>query len=134
MRLSPEKLAIEAESTGFRQDVLEKIAHLLGLLNTLQSHPFLKGRLVLKGGTALNLFIFDIPRLSVDIDLNYIGATSRDTMLKERPKIKQAVRDVFNREGFTVKRMPEEHAGGKELWKDAHGGIPASIVYSITFQ
>jgi len=134
MRLLPEKLAIEAESTGFRQDVLEKIAHLLELLNTLQSHPFLKGKLVLKGGTALNLFIFDIPRLSVDIDLNYIGATSRDTMLKERPKIEQAVRDVFNREGFTVKRMPEEHAGGKELWKDAHGGMTASIVHSITFQ
>ena len=51
MRLSSEKLAIEAESTGFRQDVLEKIAHLLGLLNTLQSHPFLKGKLVLKGGS-----------------------------------------------------------------------------------
>lgn len=138
MRLSPEKLAIEAESTGFRQDVLEKIAHLLGLLNTLQSHPFLKGKLVLKGGTALNLFIFDIPRLSVDIDLNYIGATSRDTMLKERPKIEQAVRDVFNREGFTVKRMPEEHAGGKWSlrYQNASGqsgnlGVDINFMYRI---
>lgn len=26
----------------------------------------------LKGGTALNLFIHDLPRLSVDIDLTYI--------------------------------------------------------------
>ena len=32
-----------------------------------------KNRLVLKGGTALNLFFFDLPRLSVDIDLNYVG-------------------------------------------------------------
>jgi len=44
MRLSAEKLAVEAESTGFRPDVLEKVAHLLGLLDTLQSHPFLKGK------------------------------------------------------------------------------------------
>jgi len=29
---------------------------------------------LLKGGTALNLFLLDLPRLSVDIDLNYIGA------------------------------------------------------------
>ena len=35
MRLSAEKLAAEAESTGFRPDVLEKVAHLLGLLDTL---------------------------------------------------------------------------------------------------
>jgi hypothetical protein len=58
----------EDEATGFRLDVLKKVAHLLGLLDAIQSHPFLKGKLVLKGGTALNLFIFDVPRLSVDID------------------------------------------------------------------
>ncbi len=113
MKISLEKLAAEAEATGFRADVLEKVAHLLGLLNTLQSHPFLKGKLVLKGGTALNLFVFDVPRLSVDIDLNYVGAEDRDGMIAERPKVEQAVQAVFAREGFTVKRMPEEHAGGK---------------------
>ncbi len=102
MRLSAEKLAVEAESTGFRPDVLEKVAHLLGLLDTLQSHPFLKGKLVLKGGTALNLFVFDLPRLSVDIDLNYVGAENRNAMLEERPRIEQAVQAVFKREGYTV--------------------------------
>ncbi len=113
MRFSVEKLAAESESTGFRPEVLEKVARLLGLLDTLQSHPFLKKKLVLKGGTALNLFIFDIPRLSVDIDLNYMAAESRDAMLEDRPRIEQAVQAVFKREGFTVRRMPGEHAGGK---------------------
>jgi len=113
VRLSAGKLAAEAESTGFRPDVLEKVAHLLGLLDTLQTHPFLKKKLVLKGGTALNLFVFDIPRLSVDIDLNCVGAESRDAMLEERPRIERAVQAVFEREGFTVRRIPEEHAGGK---------------------
>ena len=113
MKISPEKLAAVAEATGFRHDVLEKVAHLLGLLNSLGNHPVLKGKLVLKGGTALNLFVFDVPRLSVDIDLNYIGAEDRDGMLAERPRVEQAVQAVCAREGFTVRRMPQEHAGGK---------------------
>jgi predicted nucleotidyltransferase component of viral defense system len=70
MRISPEKLAAEAEATGFRADMLEKAARLLAVLDALRDHPRLKGKLVLKGGTALNLFVFDVPRLSVDIDLN----------------------------------------------------------------
>lgn len=113
MNISPDKLVAEAEATGFRPDLLEKVAHMLGLLDAIQSHPFLKGKLVLKGGTALNLFVFDVPRLSVDIDLNYVGAEDRDGMLSERPKVEQAVQAVFAREGFAVRRMPEEHAGGK---------------------
>ena len=113
MKISPEKLAAEAEATGFRPNLLEKVAHLLGLLDVMRSHPFLRGKLVLKGGTALNLFFFDVPRLSVDIDLNYIGAEDREAMLTERPKIEKAVQAVFSREDFKVRRMPEEHAGGK---------------------
>ncbi len=58
MKISQEKLTAQAERTGFRADVLEKVAHLLELLNALGSHPFLKGKLILKGGTALNLFVF----------------------------------------------------------------------------
>ena len=42
-----------------------------------------------------------------------MGAEDRHGMLAERPKVEQAVQAVFAREGFTVRRMPEEHAGGK---------------------
>jgi predicted nucleotidyltransferase component of viral defense system len=35
----------------------------------------------LKGGTAINLFLRDMPRLSVDIDLAYIPVEDRDTSL-----------------------------------------------------
>lgn len=34
-------------------------------------------------------------------------------MLSERPNVERAVQAVFAREGFTVRRMPEDHAGGK---------------------
>jgi hypothetical protein len=114
MKISRDWLQAEAQTTGFRTEILEKVARLLGLLEGFESHPFLKDRLALKGGTALNLFLFDLPRLSVDIDVNYVGAAERDTMLEERPKVDQAVRDVCSREGMSVSRRPDdgEHAGG----------------------
>jgi hypothetical protein len=113
MRVSREKLLSEAETTGFRMEILEKVIHLLNLLEGFRSHPFLKDRLVLKGGTALNLFVFDLPRLSVDIDLNYIGSAKRQVMLAERAKVEDAIRAVSAREDLGVLRVPEEHAGGK---------------------
>ena len=67
---SSEEVLPIAESTGFRAEMIEKVLHLLNLLDKLNHHPMLKGKWVLKGGTALNLFMFDLPRLSVDIDLN----------------------------------------------------------------
>ncbi len=110
MKFSKEFLLAQSEYTGFRPEILEKVFHLIGLLNGFNVHPFLKDRLALKGGTALNLFLFDLPRLSVDIDLNYVGSPDRDIMLSDRPKIEDAVRAVSSREGLTVRRATTEHA------------------------
>ena len=40
MKISLEKLASEAEATGFRPDILEKVAHLLGLLEAVNAFCF----------------------------------------------------------------------------------------------
>ena len=37
----------------------------------------------LKGGTAINFFVRDLPRLSVDIDLTYLPINERDSALNE---------------------------------------------------
>ena len=37
----------------------------------------------LKGGTAINLFVRDLPRVSVDIDLTYLPVASRDESLRD---------------------------------------------------
>lgn len=113
MRVSREKLRAEGNATGFRLEILEKVIHLFNLLEGFNSHPFLRERLALKGGTALNLFVFNVPRLSVDIDLNYVGSPEREVMLTERSKVEEAVRAVCSREGFSIRRSPEDHAGGK---------------------
>ena len=134
MNLSRERLLRVAEQTGFRPEVVEKVIRLLGLLDGFRSHPFLKERLALKGGTALNLFLFDVPRLSVDIDVNYIGAVDRETMVVERPKVEEAVRAVCSREGCAVRRRPEEHAGGTwELRYESAQGGGANLEVDINF-
>jgi len=122
---SKERLLAVSEITGFRANVIEKAARLLNLLTEIQSHPHLKGRLALKGGTALNLFLWDMPRLSVDIDLNYIGSPDRDTMLSERREIEDSLQGVFSRQGLNVRRTPTEHAGGKWILRheSAMGGM-----------
>ena len=111
MRISAERLAAAAEATGFRADMLERVAQLIGLLAAIQRHPFLRGKLALKGGTALNLFVFDVLRLSVDIDLNYLGAESREAMLAERPRLEKALDAVFRREDLSSRQTTNEHAG-----------------------
>jgi predicted nucleotidyltransferase component of viral defense system len=113
MNISREKLIDMSQATGFRPEILEKVAYLLHLLEAFNRHPSLKGRWALKGGTAINLFLFDVSRLSVDIDLNYIGEADREAMMADRPRIDQGIQAVCSREGMTATRVPTDHAGGK---------------------
>ena len=66
----------------------------------------------------LNLFYFkDVPRLSVDIDLNYIGQLDRMKMLEERPLINEAIEKILTSNHFECYRNPGHHAGGKMVWR-----------------
>ncbi len=54
------------------------------LLLDTAPHVFHSDRLALKGGTALNLFVREMPRLSVDIDVVYTDhQPSREDAMKE---------------------------------------------------
>jgi len=132
--LTEAELAREAAETRFQMDPLEKVILLLELLESLRSHPFLKPRIALKGGTALNLFVFDAPRLSVDIDLNYVGTSDLETMLSDRPKVEQALEAVCGRLGIQVRRIPSDHAGGK--WRLSYTGVsgrPGTLELDVNF-
>ncbi len=132
--LSREQLQRAAADAGYSAESYEKVYRLVQVLEGVRAHPFLGTRLALKGGTALNLFILQLPRLSVDIDLNYVGAADRPTMLAERPRVEQALEQVFGRAGLTVRRAPTEHAGGK--WRLSYTtalGRPGSIEVDVNF-
>ena len=80
------------DTNGFQPRTLDKVERLLDLLEEMQRHPDLKGKFAMHGGTAINLFMLNVPRLSVDIDISYIGALSREEMLAERPFIERGIR------------------------------------------
>jgi len=52
---------------------------LIDCLSQLEGHPVF----ALKGGTAINLFVTSMPRLSVDIDLTYLPLEPRTEALRE---------------------------------------------------
>jgi predicted nucleotidyltransferase component of viral defense system len=79
------------QKTGFNLDLLEKTCHLTRVLNEMQNIEALSKNLTLKGGTALNFLHLDIPRLSIDIDLNFTGSTEREGMKTTRLLIAQLI-------------------------------------------
>ena len=115
MSLSKDSLVLAARKRGFRPEMFEKTMRLMQLLSSLHSHPFLKGRLALKGGTAINLFHLGLPRLSVDIDVNYVGRAGVEGMKAERPELERSLREACSRCDLQVRQTAQEHAGGKWL-------------------
>lgn len=51
----------------------------------------------LKGGTALNFFVVDMPRLSVDIDLAFLPITTRDEALRDISAALDGIADRIGR-------------------------------------
>jgi len=107
--LSRDELDTFAKETGFLKNSLEKMFRLLDILSILKTNPVTKNAFVLKGGTALNLFILDIPRISVDIDLNYIQSISRSSMLKDRKTINSEIQKIFH-STYEIRMSKNVHA------------------------
>ncbi len=95
-------LGKKAEELGFVRDTLEKVTRIADILEYLNTNPVLKESLALKGGTAINLAIFNLPRLSVDIDLDYLIANSREEMLKSREIINSIIDRYMLSQRYTM--------------------------------
>lgn len=68
----------------------------------------------LKGGTAINLFVRDLPRLSVDIDLAYLPVNERDEALGE-------IDAAFDRIRASVEGALPAHAARIAKREQGHG-------------
>ncbi|MEK9136727.1 MAG: nucleotidyl transferase AbiEii/AbiGii toxin family protein, partial [Bacteroidota bacterium] len=110
---SAEYLNALAAKTGFQTASLQKQMSLIIILREIQRHPLLSKAFVLRGGKAINLFWYNLPRLSVDIDLNYIGSVDKDLMQQERGTLEKQLSRLLESLGISVERKPDEHAGGK---------------------
>jgi len=89
-----------SRKTGFKTDSLEKVFRIIAILGRVHEEPGLAGRLALKGGTALHGIVFGFRRLSVDIDMNYIGSIDRETAQKEREQIRKTLLYLFRDLGY----------------------------------
>ena len=65
--------------------------------------------LALKGGTAINLFVRDMPRLSVDIDVTYVPVNQREVALAEIDAAFRAIKADVD------KLLPGIHVSGTTL-------------------
>ena len=81
------------------------------LLTQVAPFVFVDGIFALKGGSAINLFVRDMPRLSVDLDLIFPDhKPPRDQALQ---RINEAIRqsaDRLNKRGFL---FPGQQAAGR---------------------
>ena len=88
-----------ADKANFSRNTTEKVLRLYSILKFIDQSE-ISNMLVLKGGTAINLFLLDFPRLSVDIDLDFALPLNRDEMLKKREYIDMIIRDYMADEGY----------------------------------
>ena len=63
MQLDRLTLGRMAKELGFVRDTLEKVCRLADVLKFMESDELLSEAIALKGGTAINLTIIDLPRL-----------------------------------------------------------------------
>ncbi len=95
-------LAAKANEMNFVRDTLEKVIRLSDILKYLNSNPLTKENLVLKGGTAINLTVFNLPRLSVDIDLDFARNVNREEMMRLRENIKEDIKIYMSTQGYAL--------------------------------
>ena len=81
------ELDARAREYGFNRDTFEKVLRLRTILEFLNTHEYMCEHLLLKGGTAINLTVFNLPRLSVDIDLDFIPNLTREETANERERL-----------------------------------------------
>ena len=104
-------------------------------LQAIYADPFLRDRLYLKGGTALNkLFLPGQGRLSVDLDFNAVG--SREQVLEERTPISQRVKAVLGKQDSSYDltyRWRYEQAAVYARFSPLTGAAPQRLKLEISF-
>ncbi|MBQ8322997.1 MAG: nucleotidyl transferase AbiEii/AbiGii toxin family protein [Clostridia bacterium] len=110
MEFSRQYLVALATKTNFIRDTLEKVLRLSEILKFLNSDVVFKGKLALKGGTAINLTAVELPRLSVDIDLDFTENIPRDELLLVKERFSKRLTDYMWQEGYSVADIRDSFA------------------------
>lgn len=109
MNYSKQYLSELSIKTNFVKDNLEKVLRLSQILKFLNTDNVFRGRLALKGGTAINLTAVELPRLSVDIDLDFTENLQKDEIAKIKEQFTKRLTDYMWQEGYSLMVSPREH-------------------------
>lgn len=103
------------------------------LLLDVAPHVFAGGGFALKGGTAINMFIREMPRLSVDIDLVYVDAgMERDAALADIRRRLDEIRATLAKRGFDA--PPARPVGDDSRMLVSKGGATVKIEVNTVFR
>ena len=100
-KLTKRELVDYSQETGFQKDSLEKVFRLIGVLKFLEEQTIFSA-LKLKGGTALQLAIFNFKRLSVDIDFDYHSNDDKEVIQQKRSDIKDILIRFMQSEQYSL--------------------------------
>lgn len=93
-------LTEQARQAGFQTSTFEKVTRLVDVLQFMHETPELRESLALKGGTAINLTVFNLPRLSVDIDLDFTGDLSKEETRAQRDNLNATLERFMRAQGY----------------------------------
>lgn len=128
-------LGRQAKELGFVRDTFEKVCRLADILSFMENDLLLSESLALKGGTAINLTIFDLPRLSVDIDMDYSRDVPREAMLLEREQITDHIRKYMAASGYNLSlKSKQYHALDSFVYEYVNaGGMKDNLKIEINY-
>jgi hypothetical protein len=112
MAVDPDLVEQIRANTLFLPEVVEQVLNLKLLLKKISEDPELSQHYVLIGGTAINLFDKNLPRLSVDLDLDFDqGSTSFEPSLIEHDRaILTRIAASLDMDPFEKQRLTERGA------------------------
>ena len=96
------ELDVRAREYGFNRDTFEKVLRLRTILDFLNTQEYMREHLLLKGGTAINLTVFNLPRLSVDIDLDFVPNLTREDTVNERERLTEILKGFMSEQGYSL--------------------------------
>ena len=103
MNYSRQHIETLNKDNNFIQNNLEKVVRLFDILKFISTELDPYGdKLVLKGGTAINLMYTNLARLSVDIDLDYIGSLDKEKASQDRDIIMDALDNYMISEDYEI--------------------------------
>ncbi len=134
IELTRKQITAIADEYNFTATNVEKVIRLCSILDDLSKLDAFKGKLALKGGTAINLVLIPgLPRLSVDLDLDLAIDCSKDKMFQLREQLDESLSFYCVEHGYTLRKRESYSLCSYELLYDTVTGSRDKIKLDINY-